>query len=236
MAKELSRGALVQRIDELAGRTGHDEHIQQILAIWRETMDSTNETREFSECCAILEYFESFKDGHYVVWCGSVQTSWGDLGVMVSTPTWSVNALHQFFKEYELNLFQLVRPCPTLERPFNPPFGCLTGVTQVDCEYVDRLRRKLDGYPPRDFHKGMLTASYCAYDDEPTLLLSTHAFAAHDGTDHIPDWSTTKSNIQSLTCYWEDVEGMDDDAIVSLPANVVRVMRRMEEKGILHQR
>jgi hypothetical protein len=215
-AFEFAHGALIARIDQLAKTVPHQNEMLHVLALFREEMDSPS-IRTYSEICALLDYFES-QLSQYVVYVGRVGTSWGMLGVWLTTPVWSVNATHALFHDYELNFFTFERPKANLEEPLSLPFGSLLGLTDMDARYVDRVRQKLEGYP--EVYKRMLTPSSCAFEDEPPLLFTTHSFALEMGYD-------MRHGNKSLCCYWDDAEGFSEDAIAHLADNVIRVMTRL---------
>ena len=220
-ALEYTKGALVARMDRWAQCVPQQDEILNVLALLRDEMETTTPTvRFYSELCAILDYLEghSPSSGHYVCYVGRVDTSWGNLGVWVTTPTWSLNATHSFYYDHELHFFSLNRPHASLETPCYTPFGSLLGLTIMDSRYLDRVRQKLEGYP--EVYKRMLTPSTCAFDDAPPLLFTTHSFAMEQGYD-------MRHGNKSLCCYWDNDEGLNDDAITHLADNVIRIMDRM---------
>jgi hypothetical protein len=250
-AMEFVHGALIARIDQLAKTVPHQNELLHVLALLREDMmmmmtimmtmteqssvsQHSNrrlvQSRTYSNICAVLDYFES-QMSQYVVYVGNVGTSWGSLGVWLTTPVWSVNATHVLYHEYELNYFTLERPKSTgmvmmngeddtTHHPLltSVPFGSLLGLTEMDARYVDRVRQKLEGY--EEVYKRMVTPSSCAFEDYPPLLFTTHSFAIEMGYD-------MRHGNKSLCCYWEEVEGFREDAIVYLAENVIRIMTRM---------
>ena len=166
------------------------------------------------------------------------------------------------------------------------PFGCLIGTTRTDRDYLNRLRERLQGHGRRhpvpgqvsrrswpDFYRGTLTASSCCYEDEPSILLTTHSLVRDeqyyhvDGSvpskyymppksmitgnkedDKMDPWQEdneeeedddeddqlfflrihNEDKLQSLACFWQDVEGIDDDALSCLFDHMVRIMNRLE--------
>ena len=226
-ALDYTKGALVARIDRWAHQVPHQDEILSVLALLRDDIETSTPTvLLYSEQCAILDYFEGHSSSnHYVCYAGRVDTSWGNLGVWLTTPLWSLNATHSIFHDHELHFFSLSRPHTSLQKPCTAPFGSLLGLTDMDSRYLDRVRQKLEGYP--EVYKQMLTPSSCAFDDAPPLLFTTHTFALEQGYD-------MRHGNKSLCCFWDNEEGLGEDAITHLADNLIRIMDRMvksEEEG-----
>ena len=238
------QGALVARIDQLAKRItriqtqdDHDNEILHVLGWMREKLkETTTSIQLYSEQCAILDYFEGHDyhqhchdnddkvqvPNNYIVYVGKVATSWGDLNIWITAPTWSLHATHAMYHEYELAYFSLVRPDNTALEYLPPYFGTMFGLTNLDATYLDRVREKCEGYP--ELYKCMLTASSCSFEDEPPLIFTPHSIAR-------TQYGITKDTVhnKSLCCFWEQGEGLEDDAMTHLAENAIRIMERFVE-------
>jgi len=182
----------------------------------------------FSERCAILDYFEAHgSHRHWLIWCGQVDTFYGQVQVYLTSPYWSISAMSSWYRDLELSEFSLVRPRTPINKPDSYPFGAVAGRTRRDVLVMDRLRTKLDGshYQQDDYWKGMLTALHFCYEMTPPLILAAHEYPSLEGHQHvhIPSW---QSKATSLSCYWDDFEGYDDEDLENLGTHVIRLMER----------
>mmetsp|Transcript_17930 Transcript_17930/g.25300 ORF Transcript_17930/g.25300 Transcript_17930/m.25300 type:complete len:326 (-) Transcript_17930:123-1100(-) len=249
---EIGQGALVRRYKELAIYLEHKHpSIAEILDVIREDIRTTDRQdpsflrSKFSEYCAILEYFETqlsidYNQEHWVLWCGSIETPFGNIMSYVTSPDWSLESLQQWYRNLEMLNFSLVRPnLPDVEHEFEQvPFGTLAGLSDRDIALIKVLRGTLE-YD--DFTRSesnaivWQTPLQYAYQENPPLKFCAHAYASWAlGKDvypqdfHRPAWLKDE---ETLCCYWdsEDEECDWEDAINSLGENVIRIMKRFSQ-------
>lgn len=226
------QGALVQRYQQMT-QTVQDENIGETLDMLLSQVQACERSspecmKLFSEQCAILDYFEAHSgDHHWLIWSGRVDTFYGEIQAFLTSPYWSISAIASWYRDLEMTQFSLVRSRVDVDRPASHPFGTFAGRSQRDAALMDQLHTKLQiNYNSSDeYWKGMLTALQFAYDGSPPLVLTTHAYpilANHQDT-HVPSWLCPTS---SLSCYWDDYDGYDDQALQNLGEHIIRLMEQ----------
>jgi hypothetical protein len=226
------QGALVERYQELS-RKVKDPDIAETLEILINQIRSCERTspeamKLFSERCAILDYFEPqiLFDRHWLIWCGEFESFYGNVQAYITSPYWSISAISSWYRDLELSQFSMVRPRVPIDRPEGYPFGCIAGRGRRDILLIENLRVNLDAnYDAAEYWKGMMTAIQFAYDHNPSLVITTHAYPtlAEQEQVHIPNWLP---KTKSLCCYWDDFDGYDDEALHNLGEHIVRLMQR----------
>jgi hypothetical protein len=205
--------------------------MRQIRDYFHDESTRLESIKFFSGHCALLEYFEThlsplFKE-HWLIWCGEFETFYGNVQAYITSPYWSMNAIDSWYRDLELTQFSIVRPRVHLDRPQNAPFGSILGIRQHDIHLLDRLRLKLEPnvHEETDYWKGMMTAIQFAYDPDPPLIITPHAYSSLAGHRefHIPTWIEKE---KSLSCYWDDCIDIDDESLMDLGQTIQRLMRK----------
>jgi len=261
-----ARDALVRRYVELAHTCRKDCEIRDTCDVIRETIRTTDlprghdseyiahAVRKISEWCAVLDYFEAqltrsnaaalSRSGecspHWIVWCGAVETPFGRIKTYFTSPTWSAESLHSFFRSLEAVDFNLVRTTSRVANfddglPSDLPFGTMAGLTETDAGGLYNLMRTLEHTVfERDGIQSSILLTHLRYEytDEQPLRICSHGHPRWAFPDdmypdnfHLPPWIREE---MSLCCYWNGGdEGYDwEDTIDKLGENVIRIMTR----------
>jgi hypothetical protein len=251
-ALKLCRGALVQRYVKLSAHMQHYEEIRDVLDIIREDIrlsedDDDTIITKFSEWCAILDYFEtqlvittaaSYRRPQWVVWSGRLEIQYGEIEAFLSTPDWTVGAMH-YWRTAELANMTVTHPRNsdfhfTQDRI---PYGSLFGMNELD-------RRRL-GIQSRDIEVSVLRDSVEArrhslvplsevYDENPSAVFVDHSFVSrtHESVPVGP--LLIAPGRESLCCCWDKELGEDDweEAVASLGKHAIRIMSSFVEDGV----
>lgn len=265
IAFEMVQGALVRRYKDLAAQAVLQQHpsIKDILDILREDIrlfkndDEHNDgvggsggvrfAKKFSEYCAILDYFETQLQAqrmyggqqphHWILWCGSVETQFGFIKSYVTSPDWSMEALHQWYRSLEMISFSLVRPNIAIQHEMERmPFGTWAGLTENDTAVLKVLRGTVecDDFTRDDSNASIWqTPIQYSYQEDAPLKFCGHNYPSWAlGKDvypedfHRPNWLKED---ETLCYYWDggEDEGCDwDDTLDLLGENVIRIMTR----------
>jgi len=237
--------------------------VKEVLDFIREDLRSLNceyninETnhglwKKFSEWCAVIDYFEIHLNSsgnnvseqqnvHWAIWCGTVETQFGNLESYVTSPHWSVEAPHQFFRILEMvGNFSLTRPnVASINHEIQClPFGTLAGLTAQDSHVYKVIGCSLEC---DDFEIAESSSSIWqthlqySYREDPPLKCCVHSYPGwalggefYPEEIHRPPWLNENDN---LCCYWNvDEEECDwDDAFNKLGENVIRIMKRFSD-------
>lgn len=255
-AFSLCRGALVQRYTELSFRLRMDDEIRDVLDIVREDIRMSEDDDDddaiyikFAEWCAILDYFETQlaavavttafsplrRSGrpHWIVWSGRLEIPYGEIQAYLTTPDWTVGAMH-YWRNAELASRLTVTHPRNVNFHFTPewiPYGTLFGMHEIDrrrlsiqCSNIEVsvLSESVEA------RRHALIPLHEAYEQYPSLALVDHSFvswthgpvATRVGPLLIAPWR------ESLCCCWDKELGEDDweEAVASLGKHAIRVM------------
>jgi hypothetical protein len=251
-AFSLCRGALVQRYIELSSRLQEYEEIRDVLDVVREdvrlSVDKDDATiTQFSEWCAILDYFEtqlatnySFCQRlHWVVWSGRLEIQYGEIQAYLITPDWTAGAM-RYWRTAEL-ANMIVTYSRNADFHFTQeriPYGSLLGMHETD-----RLRLGLQSIDMTltavannvEARQRALVPLNEAYDENPSVTFVDHSvfIRTHDSVPLGP----LLHGRQSLWCCWDKELGEDEweGAVVSLGEHVIRIMNSFAIDGASFQ-
>jgi hypothetical protein len=260
-AYTICRNALVERYVALSFKVKHiymelelDTEIPDILDIIREDIRLSNDDDDqimykFSHWCAILDYFEVQLEAttsmvesqvptvtcpQWIVWCGQMEITYGEITAYISTPDWNVCALH-YWTNQEASQLSLTHPRNN-EFVFIPddqiPYGTLFGMNSSDRLRLERQCSDLEVHTLRDTTSAQrftLVPLNESYDECPSMIVVDHSYICRSHAENIMVTGPLliDSRRQSLCCCWDKElsEDLWDDAISHFGEHAIRIMR-----------
>lgn len=259
-AYTLCRNALVVRYVALSATVRYiyidldlNTEIPDILDIIREDVrlskdDDDQIMYKFSHWCAILDYFEvqleatsrrgeratTLSCPQWIVWCGQMEITYGEITAHITTPDWNVSAL-QYWRNQETSLLSLTHP-RNGEFTFIPddqiPYGTLFGVNVPDRLRLERQCSDLEVHTLRDTTSAQrftLVPLNESYDECSTMIVVDHSYICRTHTDNVMVSGPLliDPSRQSLCCCWDKElsEDLWDDAMSHFGEHAIRIMR-----------
>ena len=263
-AYSICRNALVQRYVGLSSKVRKiyiklelDTEIPDILDIIREDIRLSNDDDDqimykFSHWCAILDYFEVQLDAtnigglrvstlfcpQWIVWCGQMEVTYGEITAYITTPDWNVSAL-QYWRDQEASQLSLTHPRNS-EFVFIPddhiPYGTLSGLNSPDRLRLERQCSDLEVHTLRDTTSAQrftLVPLNEAYDECPSMTVVDHSYICRTHAEKIMVNGPLliDPRRQSLCCCWDKElsEDLWDDAMPHFGENAIRIMQSFGE-------
>jgi hypothetical protein len=205
----------------------------------------------FSHWCAILDYFEVQLEAttsigevqartcpQWIVWCGQMEITYGEITAYMTTPDWNVSAL-QYWRDQESAQLSLTHPRNS-EFVFIPddqiPYGTLFGLNSADRLRLERQCSDLEVHTLRDTTSAQrftLVPLNEAYDESPSIIVVDHSYICRTHAENIMVTGPLliDQRRQSLCCCWDKERSEDvwDNAMINFGEHAIRIMRSFGE-------
>ena len=263
-AYTICRNALVARYVALSNKVRliyFELHLQteipDVLDILREdirlsTDDDEQVMHQFSCWCAILDYFEvqleatsigktsssmSLTCPQWIVWCGHIEITYGEINAYLTTPDWNVCAM-QHWNNQEASLLSLTHP-RNVDFVLIPddqiPYGTLFGRSTSDRLRLERQCSDLEVHTLRDTTSAQrftLVPINESYDEFPSMIVVDHSYICRTHAENVMTTGPLliDSRRQSLCYCWDKElsEDLWDDAMSHFGEHVIRIMKSFD--------
>ena len=250
--------ALSTKVRRIYQELNLNTEIPDVLDIIREDIrlssdDDDQIMHKFSCWCAILDYFElqleatstgtgtqtrsslsSLTCPQWIVWCGHIEITYGEIDAYLVTPDWNVCAL-QHWKNQEASLLSLTHPRNNdfvFISDVQIPYGTLFGMNSSDRLRLERQCTDLEVHTLRDTTSAQrftLVPINESYDECPSMIVVDHSCICRTHAENVMTNGPllVDSRRQSLCYCWDKElsEDLWDDAVSSLGEHVICIMK-----------